>query len=494
MLDLIISYINFLILSISYIVQKFAYLPPDPPKYKIIKEKKEINGKIKEKEEIYFLMKSEKNNVTYKKLRPKCLNISFYQIVKDNTRLPILILTPIFHQPICIIYCQGNSGDLGVSLFECFDISLRTNCVIVTFEYPGYGICKNDEIKESEFYRRIKIVYEYITKILSFKPNQILLYGFSMGTGIAFDLACKKEYPVAGLILQSPFLSILRTTYNIKETKYFDLFNNCDKAKYLCRKTLFLHGDNDSIVPYIHGRILANLIPQKYLYDFLTVHKADHNNLIKLNKDLAFEYINQFISDCTDKSTITDYSDENRSSIPTTIIENNYDKRKISDLVSLKSEEFGFNKSDEIRKKEPSFQDEENYEKNFKAYSTINNPIINNINKNGNNEINKNQNQNEKVFINSNYNNYKENVSYNVIVKNRKDSENQYIKPKFLNNNYYYVNLGTNTKYNSNAIYRKPNKNLNNNNNINNLKNSVVENSIITMNSSTNYITNSFNN
>ena len=44
------------------------------------------------------------------------------------------------------------------------------------------------------------------------------LYGFSLGTGIMFELACKKEYPAAGLILQSPFLSIMRTLYNIKKT------------------------------------------------------------------------------------------------------------------------------------------------------------------------------------------------------------------------------------------------------------------------------------
>ena len=67
-----------------------------------------------------------------------------------------------------------------------------------------------------------------------------------------------EKNPVAGLILQSPFLSIIRTIYNIKKTPYFDIFNNCDKAHKLFTKILFLHGDCDTIVPYIHGRILAN--------------------------------------------------------------------------------------------------------------------------------------------------------------------------------------------------------------------------------------------
>ena len=59
MLDLIISYINFLILSISFIVKKFAFLPPDPPKYIIEKEKIKIGIGIEEKEDILFLIKKD---------------------------------------------------------------------------------------------------------------------------------------------------------------------------------------------------------------------------------------------------------------------------------------------------------------------------------------------------------------------------------------------------------------------------------------------------
>jgi predicted alpha/beta hydrolase family esterase len=296
MLDLIISYINFLILSISYLVKRFTFNPPDPPRYKIVQ--KEINNR-KTKNEILFLVKSEiDDKLEYTKLEPKYLNIEFYKIKNNKESLPILIITPKYHISICILYCQGNSGDLGTSLFECYEISFKCNCIIVTFEYPGYGICKNEEFSESEFNRRIKIVYNFIINVLNYQPNEIFLYGFSLGTGIAFDFACRKEYPVAGLILQSPFLSILRTLYDVKKTCYFDLFNNCDKAKKLCIKTLFIHSTKDEIVPYTHGKILAELIPQKYFYHFLTINNAGHNNLIKKNKKVVFDCLNEFISYC----------------------------------------------------------------------------------------------------------------------------------------------------------------------------------------------------
>ena len=45
MLDLIISYINFIILTISLIVKKFTFVPPNPPNY-IIKQEKKGSYKI----------------------------------------------------------------------------------------------------------------------------------------------------------------------------------------------------------------------------------------------------------------------------------------------------------------------------------------------------------------------------------------------------------------------------------------------------------------
>ena len=297
MLDLLISYINFLILSIQYIVKRFTFKPPNPPRYKLMKTE------FDNEEDIYFIMKDGDKEIN-KKNPIDFLNVKYTKVYyhKNNKYIPTVLSSPIIDFNICIIYCQGNSGDLGTSLFECHEIAKRCNSTIITFEYPGYGICKNDKIEESEFFERIKIIYWYVRKELNYKPERIFLYGFSLGTGIVFDFICKKDYFVSGAILQSPFLSIVRTVYNIKKTNYFDLFNNCDKAKKLRTSTLILHGNKDATVPYIHGRILAKLIPEKYLYDFLTVYDGEHNNLLRENKDAIFNYFNIFISDCISKA------------------------------------------------------------------------------------------------------------------------------------------------------------------------------------------------
>jgi predicted alpha/beta hydrolase family esterase len=374
MLDLIISYINFLILSISYLVKRFTFNPPDPPRYKIVQ--KEINNR-KTKNEILFLVKSEiDDKLEYTKLEPKYLNIEFYKIKNNKESLPILIITPKYHISICILYCQGNSGDLGTSLFECYEISFKCNCIIVTFEYPGYGICKNEEICESEFNRRIKIVYNHIINDLNYKPNEIYLYGFSLGTGIAFDFACRKEYPIAGLILQSPFLSILRTQYDVKKTYYFDLFNNCDKAKKLCTKTIFIHSTEDKIVPYTHGRILAKLIPQKYFYNFLTINNAGHDDLLEKNKKKVFDFVYEFISYCNHNNNITinEYKNiDNNKYIGNIEINDDHLLKKIYENNNdiIKSEYIGFKASDNMSKNEK----EQEFENTIKSNSYKNFPL-----------------------------------------------------------------------------------------------------------------------
>ena len=294
MLDLLITYVNFLILSLGYIVKRFAFFPPKPPRYISVKTDKE------DEDAILFLIKDRNKKKHYVEIKFKLIEYRFIKMINQfNEELPLLLFIPPICINVCIIYSHGNSGDLGACILEFYDIAINTNCLVLSFEYPGFGDCMNQPLKESLFFRNMKIAYYFARNELHFQPEQIIFYGFSIGTGITFDLACHKEFPIAGMIIQSPILSVLRTMYDINKTPYFDLFNNCDKAKFLCAKTFFIHGNKDKVVPYIHGRILAKLIPQEYYYDFLTVKGADHNNLFKFNKDDIFKKIREFIKDLT---------------------------------------------------------------------------------------------------------------------------------------------------------------------------------------------------
>ena len=347
MIDLLITYLNFLILSIKFIVRVLAFRPPNPKGVRIIKKKEdkeqnnninEINDDNKEIEILYSVpvkKENENNNkngndnninnankqnnaknftpnktpdnnqnqkrkLEYKLASNKYAEFELIYLENNDTKIkiPAFIFRPKdFHLYNCIIiYCHGNSGDIGTSFLECQILSRNLHCDVLSFEYPGYGL-SNDigNTNEKRSYIYIRQAYKYAKEKLGYQPKNIIIYGFSLGTGIAFDLACDKKYPNGGVILQSPFLSIIRIFYNFKRTYYFDIFNSCDKAKFCESKIYIIHGNKDTIVPYIHGRILAKLIPKKHLYGFYTVQDANHNDLIKFAKENLYINIGNFI-------------------------------------------------------------------------------------------------------------------------------------------------------------------------------------------------------
>ena len=290
MLDLLLSYFNFLIILSSYIIKRFTFKPPDPPGYIVSKKDK------KSKKDIYFLVKND-STISYQKKNLKGVELEYINLHKNNkTITDLLLIRPYLHFSICIIYCHGNCGDIGYSLYDCYSLAKRTNCIVLSFEYPSYGSCKEVPISENAIYNTIQIIYIYAKSILKFHSKNIFLYGFSLGTGIVFDLACRKEFPIGGIILQSPYLSICRVIYDINKSPFFDIFKNCEKAYLIKAPVLFIHGNCDSFVPYIHGRILAKLIPKKYFYDFYTVKEGDHLNLFLIDEENIYHKIREFIS------------------------------------------------------------------------------------------------------------------------------------------------------------------------------------------------------
>ena len=280
--------------------------------------------------------------------------------------------------------------------------------------------------------------------------------------------------------------------YNFKKTKYFDLFNNCDKAKNLCRKTLILHGSKDMIVPYIHGRILSQLIPKIYLYDFITVLNADHNNLLKTDETI-FKYINEFIFHCTGNNTTTDCYEINKN--VQINIDSNDDIKKVNYTNNfMKSEIMEFNENDEKIHNRILSKEKEGFWAKLKSNSCINHPIIHakkikSIIYNDINDI-KDDNNNTKQKYDNHYDNlrfsykkemYKEKEKYKCMQNTNQRAANY-------SPNYYYVDIGTYSKNNKFASYMKYSKNVNNNNN--NIQKNKFENSSVSINSSTNSINN----
>ena len=80
---------------------------------------------------------------------------------------------------------------------------------------------------------------------MNYEWNKILLYGHSLGTGVSTVLAANPEYPVAGLVIHSGFMSGLRVIDPTLGFEKFDLFPNLELLDYVNCMVFIIHGSKD---------------------------------------------------------------------------------------------------------------------------------------------------------------------------------------------------------------------------------------------------------
>ncbi len=188
-----------------------------------------------------------------------------------------------------VIYSHGNGVDLGMvrdylKVFQAAGIS------ILAYDYPGYGT-SSGQASESGVYAAADATYLYATQTLNFAPEQITLYGRSLGSGPSCWLA--ERYPVDRLILDGAFSSAYRVMTRIKILPW-DKFDNLARLRSsITCPTLVIHGRQDSTVPFSHAeQIWAALRGEKHK---LWVEGAGHNNLRQVARPIYWDTVLPFI-------------------------------------------------------------------------------------------------------------------------------------------------------------------------------------------------------
>jgi hypothetical protein len=176
-----------------------------------------------------------------------------------------------------ILYFHGNAGDLSGWQFVAEDFTaLGYNFLII--DYRGYGK-STGKLSERGFYTDAEAAYQYLISN-GFGPENILIYGRSIGSGVAVDLASRQ--PCKGLILESPFSSLSKLA-----TEKFPLFfpslflkyrfDNVDKVNLVKSPVIFLHGSDDTLIPASHShRLFEKFSGKKKL---IIVDRGAHNDL-----------------------------------------------------------------------------------------------------------------------------------------------------------------------------------------------------------------------
>ena len=174
-----------------------------------------------------------------------------------------------------ILFSHGNAEDL-----ETLSVMLAylrgMGFGVFAYDYHGYGT-SGGRANERNAYDDEEAAYEYLVSVLKVPADHIIAFGRSLGGAMAIDLAARK--PLAGLIVESSFLSAFRvvTRYPILP---FDKFRNLDKITHVRCPVLVMHGRKDEVIPFWQGERLFESANQPKMN--LWVDVAGHNDLAEV--------------------------------------------------------------------------------------------------------------------------------------------------------------------------------------------------------------------
>ena len=159
-----------------------------------------------------------------------------------------------------ILYFHGNAGNMG-DRADKFAALSDAGFGVLAISYQGYN---KSEGKPSEqgFINNSKAALQFLFDN-GYKPNDIILFGESIGSGVAVQLAATfyDKFDFAALFLESPFASIAEVA---QQTYWFAPVSLLLKDKFESEKyvgkikapILIIHGDKDKIVPIAQGKKL----------------------------------------------------------------------------------------------------------------------------------------------------------------------------------------------------------------------------------------------
>jgi len=191
-----------------------------------------------------------------------------------------------------ILRCHGNAEDMLQTLWLIGQLSSR-GYTVASVDYPGYGLSDGSP-DEKGCYRNVHRLYDWLVEKRGFRPEDIIVDGFSIGTGSAVELAATR--PVGGLILECAFLSAPRAVTRIRILP-IDPFPNLKRIKDVKCPILQFHGTSDYVVPYSQGEALHALAPEPKR--FITIEGGGHNDFpAVMGEDKYLAEIQSFIDSC----------------------------------------------------------------------------------------------------------------------------------------------------------------------------------------------------
>ena len=173
-----------------------------------------------------------------------------------------------------LLYFHGNAGNLG-GRSERFEQVIRSGYGLLAMNYRGYGGAPGAPSEEA-FFEDALAAHDWLAE----RANRIVIYGESLGTGVATYLA--SERPATALVLEAPFtatVDIAAETYPWIPVRWlmWDQFRSRDRIAAIGMPLLIVQGTEDDVVPPEHGRRLFEIAKEPK--EIEVIQGAGHGNL-----------------------------------------------------------------------------------------------------------------------------------------------------------------------------------------------------------------------
>lgn len=171
-----------------------------------------------------------------------------------------------------ILYSHGNAEDLG-NLLPVLELLHGLGFGVFAYDYRGYGASEGRPSVEGVL-RDAEAAYAHVAETLGVPDDRLILWGRSVGGGPTVHLA--SQHAVAGMVLEATFTSAFCVVTR-RPILPFDRLKNLKLMRALQVPLLIIHGRQDLVVPFVHGRRLYECAakPKRSVW----VDEAGHNDL-----------------------------------------------------------------------------------------------------------------------------------------------------------------------------------------------------------------------
>ena len=195
-----------------------------------------------------------------------------------------------------LLMCHGNAGNLSQFGRPDHYAGLRgLGLNLLAFDYRGYGESEGAPSEEG-LYRDASAAYRYLREKRLVPPERIIIFGHSLGSAVAVDLASR--VPAAGLILEGALTSVIdrgRELYPYIPVRWIgrSRFASIEKIARVTVPKLFLHAKGDEVIPIAHGRRLYQAASEPKTFVEL---QGGHGDAFDVDSARYFGAIQRFLA------------------------------------------------------------------------------------------------------------------------------------------------------------------------------------------------------